>query len=83
MANTKSDHKSWVITTDRQRPMHEIAAELAAAELADGQVLDELGIVVGRATEAAAAKLRAVPGVVDVSPDEPVDVGPPGSGDTW
>lgn len=83
MANTESKRMSWVITSDGRRPMHELAQDLAAAELTVGQILEELGVVIGRAPEAAAAKLRAVPGVVDVSPEEPIDVGPPGSSDTW
>lgn len=79
----RTDHRTWIITTDGSRPMHELARDLAAAGLEAGHVLEDIGVITGSATEAAAGRLRGVPGVLDVSPDQPVDVGPPGSNDTW
>lgn len=79
----KPDHRKWIVTTDGKRPVREIASDLIAAEMDVDQLLEELGVVTGSATDAAAAKLRGVAGVVDVSLDTPVDVGPPGSKDTW
>jgi hypothetical protein len=48
-----------------------------------GHVPGEIGSIVGNAHEDAVEKVRSIRGVVDVSPDMPVDVGPPGSPDTW
>jgi hypothetical protein len=36
-----------------------------------------IGIITGSATDSVAEAVRAVPGVADVSQDEPVDIGPP------
>ena len=75
--------QQWIITTSQDRPVAEIAKELSSAGFAVEQVLDEIGSITGRASKAVAAKLRAIKGVVDVSPSTGIDIGPPGSGDTW
>ena len=74
--------KSWVITTGG-RPIRDIAKDLADAGLVGGQVLEAVGSITGSADDTVVAKLRKVRGVVDVSPDTPIDVGPPDSPDTW
>jgi hypothetical protein len=76
-------NKNWVITTGGNRPIADIAKDLAAAGLKGGQVLETVGSITGSAAEDDLAKLRKVRGVVDVAPDTPVDVGPPGSPETW
>ena len=69
--------KEWIVTTSSTRPLAEVARELAQAGFKVEQVLDETGIVTGRGSAAVASKLRKVPGVVDVSPSGPIDIGPP------
>jgi hypothetical protein len=68
-----------VITLTGDRPIHEVTGDLKAAGLAVDQVLTSTGIVTGSAHPDAATRLRNVRGVADVSPDHPVDIGPPGS----
>jgi len=75
--------KKWIITTSSDRSIHEIAKDLADAGLTGSQVLEAIGSITGSAGDKAVAKLRKVRGVVDVSPDFPVDLGPPDSADTW
>jgi hypothetical protein len=75
--------KTWIITTGGTRSIAAVAKDLAAAGLKGGRVLKEIGSITGSAGEKAVSKLRKVPGVVDVSPDFPVDIGPPGSPETW
>ena len=77
------DRKTWIVTTDGIRPIDEIVPELARAGLHVEQVLDAIGSVTGTADASALDAVRAVRGVVDVSPDGAVDVGPPGDADTW
>ena len=72
-------HQPLVITLTGDRPIHEVAGDLKAAGLAVDQVLTSTGIVTGSAHPDAATRLRNVRGVADVSPDYPVDIGPPGS----
>jgi hypothetical protein len=68
-----------VVTLTGNRPIHEVAGDLKAAGLSVDQVLTSTGIVTGSAHPEAVARLRKVRGVGDVSPDHPVDIGPPGS----
>jgi hypothetical protein len=75
--------KKLIVTTGGDRPIKEVAKELADAGLKDVQVLEEVGSITGSAEEEAVPKLRKVRGIVDVEQDVPVDVGPPGSKDTW
>lgn len=78
-----TDKKRWVITTSGQRPLGEIAGELAAKGFATDSVLEEIGCITGTATDDVADKLRQVSGVEDVSPEPQINIGPPGSETTW
>ena len=78
-----AETKRWTITVSTDRPIRDIAKDLANAGLIGGKILKEIGSITGSAKEESAAKLRKVRGVVDVSPDIPVDVGPPDSPITW
>jgi len=75
--------KSWVVTTSNDRPVAEIAKDLSAAGFSVDQTLEQIGVITGRTDDKAVGKLRAVRGVTDISPDIPVDIGPPHSRDTW
>ena len=75
--------KTWIITTDGKRPVQDIAKDLAAAGFVAGQVLEEIGTITGSAADSAVTKLRNVRGVQDVSPDTPIDIGPPDAPETW
>ena len=75
--------KQWIVTTSGDKPLKDLRKALTKQGFAVSQVLDEIGCIVGTATEDVAAKVRKVPGVTDVSPDTPVDIGPPGSDLTW
>ncbi|MDT4895602.1 MAG: hypothetical protein QOH25_679 [Acidobacteriota bacterium] len=71
-----AEKKKLIITTSGDRPLSAIKKDLAKRGFAVGQVLKEIGIITGTSS-AAIEKLRAIPGVDDVSPDESVDIGPP------
>ena len=72
-----------IITISGDRPIQDVAKDLAAAGLKGGQTLEEIGSITGSADDYAVPKLRKVRGVADVSPDLSVDVGPPDSRNTW
>jgi hypothetical protein len=78
-----AESKAWIVTTSPDRPIKEIARDLKEAGFKVGQVLEEIGSITGAAPEDAAKKARSIAGVVDVMPDAPIDIGPPGSPDTW
>ena len=75
--------KKVIITTGGDRPIQDVARDLADAGLKVGQVLEEIGSITGSAEDDAVSKLRKVRGVKDVSLDISVNVGPPGSQETW
>ena len=68
--------ESLVVTTSGKRSIHDIARDLKDAGFEVDQVLDSINVVTGKGD---AGKLRSVADVVDVSSDNPVDIGPPGS----
>jgi hypothetical protein len=75
--------KSWIVTTSSSRPIAEIADELKGLGFSIGQVLEEVGSITGQAGDDAITRAKSIAGVVDVSPDAPIDIGPPDSPDTW
>ena len=77
MANRKKQR--LVITISGERPIHDVANDLRTAGLEVDQVLESAGSVTGSAHPDTAERLRSIPGVADVSPDHPIDIGPPGA----
>jgi hypothetical protein len=75
--------RTWIVTTSGDRPLGEIANDLKRTGFSIGQVLSEIGAITGSASDDVVAKLRAIPGVADVSPDTPIDIGPPDAPITW
>lgn len=75
--------KGWIVTTSGDRPVTEVASDLTKTGFAVDQVLDEIGCITGRAEENVVDRLRNVRGVTDISPDGPVDIGPPDAPETW
>jgi len=71
--------QSLVITTSGKRSIHEVAKDLKNEGFDVEQVLDSINVVTGKGDAGSTHKLRAVQDVVDVSEDNPVDIGPPGS----
>jgi hypothetical protein len=82
-AKGRPDTKGWIVTTSPDRPVSEIVRDLHDAGFAIGRVLDEVGSITSAADDDAIQKVGAVKGVVDVSPDTPVDIGPPASSEGW
>jgi hypothetical protein len=75
--------KRWNITTSGDRSLKDVKKEVKEAGFTVDEVHEEIGIITGAASDAVAKKLKAIPGVSDVSPEESVDIGPPDSTVTW
>ena len=75
--------KTWIVTTSGERSARDVAKDLRAKGFAVDQVMDEIGTITGEADDAVASKVRGIQGVSDVSPDSPIDIGPPDSPTTW
>ncbi len=69
--------KKWIITTSGKHSLSDVKKKLTESGFAVDQVLEEIGIITGTASDDDLERLRKVKGVTDVSPDEPVDIGPP------
>lgn len=78
-----SDQPRWVVTTSADSTFAEVVSVLSDGGLQVDQRLDDIGVVLGRCDAATAERLRGLSCVADVSPETPVDIGPPGGGDTW
>lgn len=81
--NKTPKNKNWIVTTSPDRPIKTIAKDLEKAGFSVGKVNGEIQSISGAAGEDVVKKLRSISGVVDVSADEPIDIGPPDSSDTW
>jgi hypothetical protein len=79
----KAAQGAWIVTTSGDRAIADVAKDLKAAGFAIDQTLDQVGVITGKSDAKAITKARKVRGVADVSPDQPVDIGPPNSRETW
>lgn len=73
----------WIITISDAQSISDIAARLSAEGLTVKEILEEIGCITGAADDVTAERLKRVEGVVDIAPDMQIDVGPPGSEETW
>jgi hypothetical protein len=74
-----ANNKDWIITIDSESAPGHVVAALRKRGLKEATALGEIGVVVGKGTDAAAANIRALAWVVDVTEDAVVDIGPPES----
>jgi hypothetical protein len=57
----------WIVTTNNDRPIREVAQDLSQAGFQVRDVLDEIGSITGSADSSAVAKMRKIKGVADVA----------------
>lgn len=77
------ENKRWIVTASGDRPFDEVEKDLTGAGFTVIQTMEAIGCIVGTIGDEDVEQLKTVPGVADVSPDEIVSIGPPGSGVTW
>ena len=75
--------RAMIVTTSGDRSIRAIAKDLKKLGFAVRKVNGEIGSITGTAQARSIAKLRRVQGVSDVSPDVSINLGPPGSPETW
>lgn len=69
--------KRWIVTTSGKGSLRDVKKKLTESGFEVEQELDEIGVITGTSKDENVERLRSVPGVVDVSPDQEVDIGPP------
>ncbi len=74
---------TWVITISSDCPIAQTVQELTKAGCSVQDVLAEIGVVIARCDGNSVPALRQLSGVIDVSPETKIDVGPPNSPVTW
>ena len=75
--------KKWIITTSPDQSIEDVKKKVTQAGFSVDQVFDQIGSLSGTASDEVVDKLRSVKGVADVSPDHPIDIGPPDAPVTW
>lgn len=73
----------WIITISDDQSINDIATRLSDEGLTIREVLEEIGCITGSADDATVERLKKVKGVLDIAPDRQIDIGPPGSEETW
>jgi hypothetical protein len=68
-----------IVTSSGKRALKELKADLDRAGFEVDESLDDIGVIVGRATGDAVQKLREIDGVSDVTEEGEVNIGPPDS----
>lgn len=73
----------WVVTLSDAGKLAQVQRDLREAGFEVAQVLGEIGVIIGTADSAVASRVGRIRGVADISPEGRIDVGPPGSPDSW
>ncbi|RUR31672.1 hypothetical protein [Vreelandella nanhaiensis] len=73
----------WIITISSDQSITDIAARLKAEGLTIRDLLEDIGCITGAADNATAERLKHIEGVVDIAPDMQIEIGQPGSNETW
>lgn len=74
-----TDQHVWTVTVAPGIQLDSVASGLERAGLAVDQVLEAIGIIVVRGTDALALQARQIAGVTDVTREVEFDIGPPDS----
>ena len=75
--------KGWIVTLSGNRPIGDVARDLARAGFKVDRVNEQISSISGTGDSRLKSKLKGIKGVVDVTPDTPIDIGPPRSSKTW
>lgn len=70
---------AWTVTVAPDSDADSVARSLQGIGFTVFQVLDAIGVIMVRGSEALAAKARRIEGVTDVSKEISIDIGPPHS----
>ncbi len=78
-----SNNKKWIVTATDKNALGDVRKKLTENGFVIDQVLEEVCCITGSANEETVSRLRKLPGVADVSPDQEIDIGPPEGPGTW
>jgi hypothetical protein len=78
-----AEHPRWIVTTTQERPIGDVARDLADCGFAISETLDSIGCITGSAERGLIAALSKIEGVADIAPDTQIQLPPTDQGTTW
>lgn len=75
------ENSRWIVAATEERPLDDVARDLAGIGFEVEDVLRAVGCIVGTAGDEVAKAAEKVPGVAGVSQDRPIHFGGSGSPD--
>lgn len=71
-----ADNLNWLVTVDHQVDIKAVASALTASGFVISQILDEVSCITGAIHSEKVPALQNIAGVIDISPDFPVQLDP-------
>ncbi|MEB3316871.1 MAG: hypothetical protein VKO39_01830 [Cyanobacteriota bacterium] len=75
--------RRWIVTLAANESPAQMAERLRARGFVVDQVLEPLGVITGQAGASTVEHLKALPGLLSIEPDQPIQLPDPGDGLTW
>ena len=75
--------RKWIVTLEGDESPEQIAEHLRARGFVVEQVLGSVGVITGQATDSTVDKLRMLPGLQSIEPDQPIQLPDSSTGITW
>lgn len=69
------ENSTWIVAANSERPLDDVAKDLAGIGFEVQDVLREVGCIVGTASDEVAKAAEQVPGVAGISQDRPIHFG--------
>ncbi|MET0396265.1 MAG: hypothetical protein ABW277_05545 [Longimicrobiaceae bacterium] len=69
------ENSTWIVAATQERPLDDVAKDLAGIGFEVQDVLREVGCIVGTASDEVAKAAEQVPGVAGISQDRPIHFG--------
>lgn len=77
------DKKQWVVVTTGEHPLEHVSKELEKKGFTIDSKLEAIGQIVGSGTEQMKEAALKLKGISSIEPSQDINIGPPGSDQTW
>jgi len=75
--------RRWIVTLAGDASPEKIAEDLRAKGFVVEQVLGDVGVITGQASDSTVEKLKVLPTLQSIEPDQPIQLPDPSTGITW
>lgn len=73
----------WLVTVDLDKSIQEIRGQLESEGFVVDNLLADVGCITGQANQETVNRSRQIAGILDISPDVPIQLPPPDEQETW